>query len=91
MLALPGLPKLKKEKTMSKKSKKKIFPDNYHYHESIDRIYIIGKMLEDFVLEHPVCMRHKKVRKKIERALQELAESYQMVGSIDARNDLENQ
>lgn len=67
-----------------KKIKSKIVPDHLHYHEAIDRIYLIGRMAEDFVIEHPVCMRHKKVKKRIEKALKHMAIAYQMVGGIDA-------
>lgn len=98
MLAIPGLLKSKKNKAMSKSKKKskgklktKIILDSYHYHEAIDRLYMIGRMIEDFIIEHPVCMKHKKIRKNVEKALGLLADAYQMSGSIDAQNDSENQ
>ena len=55
--------------------KKKL--DDFHYHESLDRTYLIAQMMDDFLLSHPVFKKHKKLRKDVEKAQMILAEVYQ--------------
>lgn len=34
--------------------------DPFHYHEVIDRLYILNCNIQDFLLDHPVVEKHKK-------------------------------
>lgn len=52
-----------------------------HYHEALDRLHIVMENIDDHILKHPVCKKHKKIKKQIEDALETLAEAYQMVGA----------
>jgi hypothetical protein len=64
-------------------SKKKHKLDQFHYHEAVERAYIVGYMGELFLIGHPVCKKHKKIRKKVRKALQLLAEVYQEIGYLE--------
>ena len=63
---------------MTKKSKL----DNFHYHEVIDRLYLIANLLDEALMDHPVVKKHKVVRNKIKRASKELIDAYQLTGGI---------
>ena len=63
---------------MTKKSKL----DNFHYHEVIDRLSLIGELLDGALMEHPVVQKHKRIRNKIHKASMALAEAYQLTGGI---------
>ena len=58
-------------------SKDKI--DNFHYHELLDRTNLIMMNVNDYLVEHPVCDKHKKIKKKLEKSRDLLWEVYQMV------------
>jgi hypothetical protein len=64
------------------KNKKKIVLDEFHYHEALDRSYIVSNQVEDLLLEHPVIIKHKNLRKRVKRAMDLLTETYQLVGSL---------
>jgi hypothetical protein len=66
---------------MSKKMKPAL--DKYSYHEALDRAYFICNIAETFLGEHPVIKKHKNIKKKINKAITELAEAYQMIGSLE--------
>lgn len=63
---------------MSKKEK--VNPG--HYPELLDRIHLSICNIDDHILHHPATDKHKKIRKKIEAALDNLAEAYQITGQI---------
>jgi hypothetical protein len=55
---------------------------NYgHYHEAMDRLHLAICNIDDHIIKHPVCEKHTKIRKKIESAIELLADAYQMVGA----------
>ena len=56
--------------------------DKYSYHEALDRSYCVAKMIEEMLTTHPVVKKHKKIRKKIEKAQVLILDAYQMIGSI---------
>lgn len=62
--------------------KKKDKLNKGHYIEIIDRIDCQNSIIEEFILGHMVFSegRHPKLRKKIEKAQQLLAEVYQKIG-----------
>ena len=62
-------------------SKKKI---NYGYiHEALDRLHIIMENIDDHIINHPICEKDKKIRKKVNKALDNLAAAYQLAGKLD--------
>lgn len=52
-----------------------------HYHEMADRLYVLMCTMDDHLLQHPVAKLDKDISKKIEKALELLAEAYQEAGS----------
>ena len=68
---------------MSKKKTKKIKNLNEGYYiEAIDRAYIVANMMEDVLIEHPVFMKHKELRKKVKTAQKLVLDAYQEVGGL---------
>lgn len=51
-----------------------------HYIEALDRANILCDMVEDILLTHPVYLKHKKLRNKLEMAQDIIGEVYQQVG-----------
>lgn len=70
---------------LKKKSKKKLVLDKFHYHEAIDRTYMVGYIGELFLIKHPVFIKHKKIKKKVKKALDILADVYQELNSVDLK------
>ena len=67
-----------------KKNSKKIEKlDAGYYHEAIDRAHIVANIIEDVLIEHPVFIKHKKLRKRIKRAQKLILEAYQLVGRLE--------
>jgi hypothetical protein len=60
---------------MSKRTNKQIL-DRFHYHEAMDRTYMIQSNVETFLVEHPVYDANKKLRKKADKVSTLLAELY---------------
>jgi len=56
--------------------------DDFHYHEALDRSYIIENIIEELLINHAVFKKHKKLRKKVVKAQTLLTEVYQEVGSL---------
>jgi hypothetical protein len=65
---------------MSKKIKELL--DEFHYHEVIDRTYIIAEIIDQHLVQHPVFKAEKEFAEKVEQATMLLAEAYQIIGSI---------
>jgi hypothetical protein len=61
-------------------SNPKDFLDEFHYHEALDRVHLIATIIDDHLIQHPVCKIDKEVAKPIEEALVLLAEAYQIIG-----------
>ena len=55
--------------------------DPGYYHEMADRLHVLMCTMDDHLLQHPVAKLDKNVSKKIEEALELLAEAYQEAGS----------
>jgi hypothetical protein len=51
-----------------------------HYHEMVDRLHIISCMVNDHLIQHQVSKLDKEVNEPIEKALELLAEAYQISG-----------
>ena len=58
--------------------------DEYHFHEAMDRLYVVGSIINEALLEHPVCTSYEGVRKRIKQAQELLVEAYQYVGNIES-------
>ena len=56
--------------------------DKFGYHEVLDRLSIILNNLDDYVLKHKAVKKHKKLKKKIQKAEEILADCYQEVGQL---------
>ncbi|MFW6246561.1 MAG: hypothetical protein ACOC22_00095 [bacterium] len=56
--------------------------DSYHYHEMIDRLYLMGDMIDSFLSNHPVAVHHSKINELITNASKDLAEAYQIAGML---------
>jgi len=62
--------------------KKKIKLDEFHYHEALDRSYIIADMIENVLITHPVIENNKDLKIKVEKAQDIICEVYQMIGGL---------
>lgn len=56
--------------------------DKFHYHEILDRTYIIEFMLDEHLLNHPVVQKHSILKKKLKKISSKLADVYQIVGNL---------
>lgn len=63
--------------------------DTYNYHEMVDRLYLIGNMIDTFLLEHPVASHHTKINELISNASDDLAEAYQIAGALNSMKPME--
>jgi len=61
--------------------------DSFHYHEMLDRLYVVTSTINDQLLQHPVTFNHKRLYNKIEKALKLLGEAYQMTGYLESKTD----
>lgn len=57
--------------------------DRFHYHEALDRAYMIGNMLSEYLLEHPVITKHPELLEKVKIAADNIFDVYQLVGGIE--------
>ena len=46
--------------------------DDFHYHEALDRSYLVLEMFNEYVLEHPVIEKHKELKKEADRLSSDL-------------------
>lgn len=68
-----------------KKTKKIGKLDKGFYLEATDRSYIVANMMEDVLIEHPVFIKHKELRKRVKKAQKLILEAYQLVASVEAK------
>jgi hypothetical protein len=59
--------------------------DRFHYHEAQDRAYMIGNMINEYLTEHPVIMKHKKLRKLVKQAEKNIFNVYNAMTSYDQK------
>jgi len=71
------------QKRWGVKPMKKDNLDSYHYHEASDRLYCIGNMISELILQHPVLQKHKKLRKEVEEVQSKLIIAYQMLTGLE--------
>lgn len=58
--------------------------DEFHYHEAKDRAYIIANQIESVLIEHPVIIKHKELKHRLEKAQVEILNVYQMIDDLDS-------
>ena len=61
---------------------KKIKLDKYHYHELLDRTYLLAKSIDDNLSSHPVSKKHKEIKKKLDKASKLLYEVYNDISDL---------
>ena len=57
--------------------------DEFHFHEAMDRLYVVGSIIDDALLNHPVCANYSEVEKRVKMAQELLVEAYQYVGNVE--------
>lgn len=61
--------------------------DSYYYHEVLDRLMILNDMMENYLIDHPVCQKHQDLRDLIESAQDILGEAYLKMGDIQQNKE----
>jgi hypothetical protein len=64
---------------------KKIKLDEFHYHEAIDRTYVVQSNIENTLQSHPVFHKHKKLAKKLDKVQTLLRDLYQEIGNVTGK------
>ena len=54
-----------------------------HYLEIMDHLHIIMETLNDHVIQHPVAKVNKKLNVKLNMALENLWDAYQIAGNLE--------
>jgi hypothetical protein len=54
-----------------------------HYLELLDRLHVLMCTLDEHCIKHPVSKHNKNIEAQLERALKQLWNAYQTVGSLD--------
>ena len=57
-------------------------PDEFHYHEAMDRSLTIQTMIDMLLIEHPAIEAHKSLTEKVLDANALLADIYQECGRL---------
>jgi hypothetical protein len=61
-----------------------------HYLELMDRLHVIMCNLNDHCVKHPLAQSDGEIKFKIEYALGQLWDAYQLVGKKDYDNEMED-
>jgi hypothetical protein len=61
-----------------------------HYLELMDRLHVIMCTLNDHCVKHPLAQSDDEIKFKIEYAIGQLWDAYQLVGKKDYENENEN-
>ena len=61
--------------------------DDFYYHEVLDRLMILNDMMENYLIDHPVCQKHRDLRDIIESAQDILGEAYLKMGDIQQNKE----
>lgn len=64
-------------------AKSKFILDEFHYHEAIDRTWVITDMMDTYLLAHPVINKNKKLKNKVQQAQHLLLDVYQIIGNLE--------
>ena len=71
-------------------AKKKNEINSGHYLELMDRIHIAACMIDDHILNHPLAENEQDIQTKLDTALFNLLEAYQLVGQKEDEYENEN-
>lgn len=69
----------------------KIRINDGHYLELMDRIHILMGTLYDHMIEHPISKSNPKVSKRLNKSLNLLWDTYQIVGEISSKKQEKNE
>jgi len=67
---------------MTTKKKKKKIIDEFHYHEMIDRLSIVLKIVDDVILSHALIEDDPELKSEMNIVSDILAKQYQRVSNI---------
>ena len=56
--------------------------DNYHYHEALDRAYVLLDNIQSVLGRHPVILKEPEAKQFYENAVESLGVLYQKLGEI---------
>lgn len=56
--------------------------DEFHYHEALDRSYVVAEMLEEILINHVVIRKHRNLKNKLQKAQLLIVEVYQELGGL---------
>lgn len=73
---------------MSLQKPKKNLINDGHYLELMDRIHIVSCTIDNHILNHPLSENQPEIQQKIDKALELLMQSYQMVGNLIPTDDI---
>lgn len=59
--------------------------DKFHYHEALDRAFIVANMTDEYLMQHPVIQKNKELKKRVKKAEILLYEVYQLIGGLDIK------
>lgn len=65
--------------------------DEFHYHEALDRTHVVNVIIEETLVNHPVFVKHTKLRDKLDVITLLLSSLYQEVGSLTISNQEDNE
>lgn len=68
------------QKESKKRKIGKIQLDDYHYHELLDRLYVIMSTIDDHLIQHPVCKIETNIKDHITNAVDQLVMAYHLTG-----------
>ena len=55
--------------------------DQFHQHEALDRCSVFINIIESELLRHEFVQAHKKIKRLVESAANDLAQAYQLIGA----------
>jgi hypothetical protein len=54
-----------------------------HFFEVMDRLHVAASMVDEHIMQHPVCKVDKELGKEVELALTHLYNAYQIAGKLN--------
>lgn len=76
--------------SLKKQKKKSNIIDNGHYLELLDRTHVVCTMINDHLIEHPLSQTDSEIKFKLEYALGQLFDAYQLIGKKSYEYENEN-
>lgn len=64
-------------------SDQNIILDKFHYHEAIDRTFMIMEMVDNFLIEHPLFRKLNDCKKDANEIMDRLCDLYQKIAKLD--------